>query len=37
MGYFRFGPFEWLWRSLIYWKIQPIQKSGKETTTTAIA
>jgi len=20
---FRFGPFEWLWRSLSYWKIQP--------------
>jgi uncharacterized protein len=21
---FRFGPLEWLWRSLSYWKIQPI-------------
>jgi uncharacterized protein len=23
---FRFGPFEWLWRSLSYWRIQPIRK-----------
>ncbi|AZU03902.1 hypothetical protein X907_1369 [Glycocaulis alkaliphilus] len=23
---FRFGPFEWLWRSLTYWKLQPITK-----------
>ena len=23
---FRFGPFEWLWRSLTYWKLQPIIK-----------
>jgi uncharacterized protein len=21
---FRFGPFEWLWRSLTYWRLQPI-------------
>jgi len=21
---FRFGPMEWLWRSLTYWKLQPI-------------
>jgi uncharacterized protein len=26
LRYFRFGPFEWLWRSLTYWKLQPIQK-----------
>ena len=26
LRYFRFGPFEWLWRSLTYWKIQPIKK-----------
>lgn len=24
--YYRFGPFEWLWRSLTYWKIQPIKR-----------
>lgn len=26
LKYFRFGPFEWLWRSLTYWKIQPIKR-----------
>jgi len=25
--YFRFGPLEWLWRSLTYWKIQPMKKT----------
>lgn len=25
---FRFGPFEWLWRSLTYWKIQPLRLRG---------
>ncbi len=25
---FRFGPFEWLWRSLTYWKIQPIMRNN---------
>jgi uncharacterized protein len=24
LQYFRFGPFEWLWRSLTYWKKQPM-------------
>jgi uncharacterized protein len=24
LKYFLFGPFEWLWRSLTYWKLQPI-------------
>ena len=24
LKYFRFGPAEWLWRSLTYWRIQPI-------------
>lgn len=23
---FRFGPFEWLWRSLTYWKLQPLAR-----------
>ena len=23
LGFFRFGPFEWLWRSLSYWRLQP--------------
>lgn len=26
LQYFRFGPFEWLWRSLTYWKVQPMRK-----------
>lgn len=26
LRYFRFGPFEWLWRSLTYWKKQPMKK-----------
>jgi uncharacterized protein len=26
LRYFRFGPFEWLWRSLTYWKRQPMKK-----------
>ncbi|MBC7948873.1 MAG: DUF418 domain-containing protein [Chitinophagaceae bacterium] len=25
LKYFRFGPFEWLWRSLTYWKRQPMK------------
>ena len=27
LHYFRFGPFEWAWRSLTYWKRQPMRKS----------
>lgn len=26
LKYFRFGPLEWLWRSLTYWKMQPMKK-----------
>jgi uncharacterized protein len=25
LKYFRFGPLEWLWRTLTYWKIQPMK------------
>jgi len=25
LRYFRFGPVEWLWRSLTYWKLQPLR------------
>jgi uncharacterized protein len=28
LRYFRFGPFEWLWRSLTYWKLHPIRKTN---------
>jgi len=30
MKYFRFGPFEWLWRSLTYWKVQPMKKANDD-------
>ncbi|MFH1765966.1 MAG: DUF418 domain-containing protein [Gemmatimonadota bacterium] len=26
MARFRFGPFEWLWRSLTYWRLQPMRR-----------
>jgi uncharacterized protein len=26
LRYFRFGPLEWLWRSLTYWKLQPFRQ-----------
>jgi uncharacterized protein len=26
LRYFRFGPLEWLWRSLTYWRLQPFKK-----------
>ena len=29
LRYFRFGPMEWLWRSLTYWKWQPIRKEKR--------
>ena len=28
LRYFYFGPLEWLWRSLTYWKKQPFVKKG---------
>ena len=31
LRYYRFGPFEWLWRSLTYWKKQPMRLK-QETT-----
>jgi uncharacterized protein len=27
LSYFRFGPMEWLWRSLTYWQRQPFKKT----------
>jgi len=29
LRYFHFGPLEWLWRSLTYWKIQPMKRVGE--------
>jgi len=28
LRYFRFGPFEWIWRSLTYLQRQPMKKTG---------
>jgi uncharacterized protein len=28
LNHFQFGPFEWVWRSLTYFKVQPIRKSN---------
>jgi uncharacterized protein len=28
LRYFEFGPFEWLWRGLTYWKVQPFRRSA---------
>lgn len=33
MRYFAFGPFEWLWRSLTYWKKQPFKRKKELQTT----
>jgi uncharacterized protein len=30
LRYFKFGPFEWVWRSLTYWKKQPMKKTQVE-------
>jgi len=32
---FRFGPAEWLWRSLTYWKLQPMKKKKETAVITA--
>jgi uncharacterized protein len=29
LRYFRFGPLEWLWRSLTYWKLQPMRVQSR--------
>jgi uncharacterized protein len=26
LRHYRFGPLEWLWRSLTYWKLQPFRR-----------
>ena len=33
LRYFRFGPFEWLWRSLTYWRLQPMRRRPAEMAT----
>ncbi len=29
LRYFRFGPAEWLWRSLTYWRLQPLRRAAE--------
>ncbi|HEX2535582.1 MAG TPA: DUF418 domain-containing protein [Chitinophagaceae bacterium] len=38
LRFYRFGPFEWLWRSLTYWKRQPFRraKQGEEAEAEAV-
>ncbi|WP_116808382.1 DUF418 domain-containing protein [Steroidobacter cummioxidans] len=31
LRHFRYGPAEWLWRSLTYWRVQPIRRTKKGT------
>ncbi|MEO6731853.1 MAG: DUF418 domain-containing protein [Ferruginibacter sp.] len=33
LRYYRFGPLEWLWRSLTYWKIQPMKRTSSSIVT----
>ncbi len=37
LQYFRFGPLEWLWRSLTYWKVQPFRRRPERTEVEAPA
>lgn len=34
---FRFGPAEWLWRSLTYWKLQPMRRAERSAVATMSA
>jgi uncharacterized protein len=36
LRYFRFGPAEWLWRSLTYWKRQPMVRDGLRTNVASV-
>ena len=37
LHYFLFGPLEWLWRSLTYWKKQPFKKNNSSTDTVGMS
>ena len=37
LRYFRFGPFEWLWRSLTYWQKQPMRLVPRAAAPDAVA
>jgi uncharacterized protein len=32
LQYFRYGPLEWLWRSLTYWRWQPFRRRAQAET-----
>ena len=34
--YFRFGPAEWLWRSLTYWRLQPMRVKAIDAPVAAV-
>jgi len=36
LKYFRFGPFEWVWRSLTYWKKQPMKIENQKEASSGI-
>jgi uncharacterized protein len=36
LHFFKFGPFEWLWRSLTYWRLQPFRRRGRPAEFTTI-
>ena len=33
LKHYRFGPLEWLWRSLTYWQVQPLRKPAEAEST----
>lgn len=37
LKYFRFGPLEWVWRSLTYWKAQPMRRAETATQVGVVA
>jgi len=37
LQYFRFGPFEWLWRTLTYWKKQPMKREQEVVLPSSLA
>jgi uncharacterized protein len=36
LRYFRFGPAEWLWRSLTYWRLQPLRRAAESAVAEAV-
>lgn len=36
LKYFLFGPMEWVWRSLTYWRVQPVRRRAASTSPGAV-